>query len=125
MNLENGMTTQSASAINWIEKLATAEKDGIKQGRDRLGNQSLGFCCIGYGCHVGEISYHPRDKSSGAFQRSVGLLNINGMPLIGPSCVSMNDTKKWGFSDISAALQKDPSEYFIPSVAKSIKEHFA
>ena len=36
-------------AIQWIEKLMTAEQDGVKQGIGMLGDAELGYCCLGYG----------------------------------------------------------------------------
>jgi hypothetical protein len=127
MNLENGMTTQSASAINWLEKLATAEKDGIKQGKGKLGNADRGFCCLGYGCFVGNIPHRTTDGSNKKFQKSVGLMTATGLPDSGShgSCSSMNDDMEYSFSKISQVLQEYPHHYFIPEVAQSIKEHFA
>jgi hypothetical protein len=126
MNLENGMTTQSENAILWIEKLLTAEADGIKQGKRQLGDAERGFCCLGYGCFVTEIKYNPRLALSFEFRKGVGLIDSCGSSNVGrSSCASMNDSRGFTFPQIAEQLRDNASSYFIPSVSRSIKEHFA
>jgi hypothetical protein len=126
MNLENGMTTQSENAILWIEKLLTAEEDGIKQGKKILGSQEEGFCCLGYGCFVTNTEYKPHMPLSDYFQGVVGLKDECGKPSDGQySCVVMNDGKSFTFPQIAEQLRDNASSYFTPSVSRSIKEHFA
>jgi hypothetical protein len=116
---------QIKNAINWIEKLATAEKDGIKRGTRQLKSANGGFCCLGYGCFLGNIEYRPEASFSEDFTESVGLHDDMGTPISnGSSCVTMNDSLSLSFSEISAELKEYVSDYFIPEVAKGINEHF-
>jgi hypothetical protein len=120
------MTTQSENAILWIEKLLTAKADGIKQGELVLGSQKRGYCCLGYGCFVTNTEYNPFQPLSDHFQKVVGLKDECGKPSDGQySCVVMNDGKKFTFPQIAEQLRDNASSYFIPSVSRSIKEHFA
>jgi hypothetical protein len=128
MNLENGMTTQSENAILWIEKLLAAKKDGVKQLIGMLGNQGDGFCCLGYGCSVTGTDYSHRETGSKAFAAKTGLINRLGETTSGLDHYDLyylNDSEGWGFARIAKRLQKYPHQYFLPEVAKSIKEHFA
>jgi hypothetical protein len=128
MNLENGMTTKSANAILWIEKLLTAKEDGIKQCRGRLGNFKDGFCCLGYGCKISKIDYSHKGIDSESFKKKVGLLNVEGRTAndnIDFMLIRLNDEKRWGFARIANRLKKYPHLYFTPKVAQAIKEHFA
>ena len=118
--------TQINNAVLWIEKLMTADKDGIRQGARSLGDEELGFCCLGYGCFVTSTPYDPEHASSGEFQKAVGLKDEMGMSSgYGRSCVAMNDRDGFTFSQIALQLNTFPYEYFEPSVAQRIKEHFA
>ena len=120
--------TQIKNAVLWIEKLMTAEKDGIRQGARQLGDEELGFCCLGYGCFVTSTPYDPEHAFSEEFQKVVGLKDEMGMSMsskLGRSCVAMNDNDGFTFPQIALQLNTFPDEYFEPSVAKGIKEHFA
>jgi len=137
---------QIKAAIHWIEKLATAEKDGIKQGERILGSATKGYCCLGYGCVVSGLSFYVKASFSESLRKTVGLLTDEGMSFR-PSkegvffnmfgrpvnlmrkhdfCLPyLNDEKGYSFKKISKRLQKYPNQYFLPEVAKGIKEHFA
>jgi hypothetical protein len=122
------MTTRSANAILWIEKLLTAKADGIKQGQGKLGNSEDGFCCLGYGCEISKIDYNHGYTCSYAFKEKVGLLSVEGRTAnhnINFMLVELNDEQRWGFARIANRLKKYPHLYFIPKVAQSIKGHFA
>jgi hypothetical protein len=128
MNLENGMTTQSENAILWIEKLLTAKKDGIKQGKRKLGDKKSGYCCLGYGCAVTSTGFSSSKFDSKGLKKNTGLLYVDGLTKsknYSFMLVTLNDEKSWNFSQIAKRLQKYPHQYFIPKVAQSIKEHFA
>jgi predicted GNAT superfamily acetyltransferase len=118
--------TQIKNAVLWIEKLMTAEKDGVKQGRTILGDQEKGYCCIGYGCHVTQTFYDPSQALSSCFHGVVGLFDDCGNTLTnGYSCVAMNDARRFTFLQIAEQLTAAPFQYFHPDVAQGIKEHFA
>ena len=45
-------------AIVWIDTLATTN---VQQGRGRLGNSQMGYCCLGYGCKILDVKYNAKD----------------------------------------------------------------
>ncbi|GEM_PF-1728058 len=140
---------QIKAAILWLEDLMTATDRGIGQTKEELGNKAIGFCCLGRACVVTKIKYRGLTATSSALVGKVGLLSEVGAshyekiepPIteeddIGmlvsswtrrstPSCAQMNDKEGYSFKKISKRLQKYPNQYFLPEVAKGIKEHFA
>ncbi len=139
---------QGEYAILWLEKLMTAEEEGIKQATGQLGSKRWGYCCLGYGCSVTRTKFRSIEGVSLSFALKVGLLGTEGAAYVpkksapklevicgdlkasnwirkqNKACTSMNDTDGFSFKGISKRLQKYPHLYFIPEVAEQIKQHF-
>lgn len=116
---------QAKNAIEWIDGLA---ETNAKQGVAQLGDEELGFCCLGYGCKVLGVEYERVAGSSYAFQRSVGLRDADGTPLDSDNFIALiilNDEDGYTFEEISKVLKDDPWQYFDDEVAKVIEKHYA
>lgn len=49
-------------AIAWLEALKSGK---YKQGKGKLGNDEMGYCCWGLGCKLAKIDYDPTDGWNG------------------------------------------------------------
>lgn len=121
--------TQVANAITWIEAL-NSEK--YLQGKNRMGDAELGFCCWGLGCHVVEIPFKYSDGWNQVFAQHIGFLEESGVvhsEILDPkSCVSLadlNDNRDWTFKQIGDFLTKNAHFNFKSEVAEAIKQHFS
>jgi hypothetical protein len=114
------------SAYNWVNALFFATENGVKQGMGQLGNQEEGFCCLGFGCVLGEIDYQKAEGNSADFSASVGLHNILGIP-VNPkgsySLTEMNDAGE-SFKHIAKEMLRHPEEYFTGGVKTLLKPRF-
>lgn len=116
---------KAKNAIEWIDGLA---ETNAKQGVGSLGDEEMGFCCLGYGCKVLDLEYDRMESASYAFQRSVGLRDADGTTLDSDSSmtlISLNDEGGYSFKAISKVLKDDPWQYFDDEVAELIKKHYA
>lgn len=130
----NGTLThqkQAQNAIKWIDSLPQGKQAPDGQ-RSMLGNSELGFCCLGYGCHIFNIPYNYRDGNSSILASKVGLRTVLGKfrDNLQDNCyrksslVGLNDRTNAGFKGISKVMKNQPDLMFIPEVAKLIKEHY-
>lgn len=115
-------------AIKWLEALVSGE---YKQGKRKLGNAKIGYCCWGLACHIVKMRFNSNDgwqnelmykigfKTNGHLQKPVK--GVNGQEFI--SLSALNDNGGWTFEQIGKHLINHP-ENFELDVAKAIKEHF-
>ena len=125
---------KAKNAIKWIDTLATTK---LKQGKEQLGNEKSGFCCLGLGCHELDIPYDYDDGTNSDFMSSVGLkdkfgsfYNEDGLythlkvgTKVGDSLVCVNDFGA-RFKSIAKFLKKKPEYVFEEKVAIKIKKHY-
>jgi hypothetical protein len=114
---------QAENAIKWIDDLLVTT---AKQGECQLGDESIGFCCLGRGCHVLGIDYDSERGSSKKFRHSVGLLDRCGHSPV-PGCgslIHMNDIQKLTFAQIADHLIQNADAYFLDGVWQLIQEHY-
>jgi hypothetical protein len=114
------------NAYNWVNELFFATENGIEQGKSNLGNQEMGFCCLGFGCTVGEIDYVPSSAVSQEFAYSVGLWNDLGCPIDSDSkygLAAMNDSGE-SFKHIAKEMLERPEDYFTDGVETLLKPRF-
>lgn len=120
------------NAIKWITGLTHTK---LPQGKGRLGNNTEGFCCLGYGCSRLKIEFDEDDGSNDDFAEAVGLRSDIGKFYGGntvegkdgvyyDSLIELNDEAKFSFRKISTFLKKRADWIFEPEVAKGIKNHF-
>ena len=111
------------NALMWIESLDLPKGLAYPQGEDMLGNESMGFCCLGLQCHLSGNSYH-YDRSYPEYDANyVGLVNIDSSPVGGSPLPHLDDMNDGGvpFRGIASHLKKHPHEYFEEGVADYIK----
>jgi len=117
------------NAVKWIEALPSAKQPTKKIDRGRLGDETRGFCCLGVGCHVLDLSYDSNDGFSNAFVDAVGLLHEEGK-IINHSfykkntLAEVNDETNAGFKRIATFIKTKPQTVFTKEVAEGIKEHY-
>ena len=122
------MTQEGKKAITWIEELLSTEK---KQGRGKLGDEEVGFCCLGLGCNVLGIEHDTWAGQNKEFMEEVGLYGDQGQSRGSiyfpshPSLITLNDNNKKSFKFIGEHLIKHPRAYFIDSVANEVNEYFS
>ena len=117
--------TQKENAIKWIEALLSGK---YKQGKERLGDEEIGFCCLGLGCKVVGKEFHSLDEWDDNFHMHVGFMYANASlrePFYGKFNLALiNDRTSAGFKRIGKMLIKRADDQFIPEVAEAIKKHF-
>ena len=122
------------NAIKWITGLTHTK---LPQADGRLGNNTEGFCCLGYGCYRLKIEFDEDDADNSKFTKAVGLRSDIGKFYGGnyvedkdkegsiyDSLIELNDEAKFSFRKISTFLKKRADWIFEPEVAKGIKNHF-
>ena len=114
---------QSENAIKWIDDLLVTT---AKQGECQLGDENIGFCCLGRGCYVLGIDYDSERGSSRKFRDSVGLAHKDGSPtmLNFSTLIHMNDIQKLTFAQIADHLIQNADAYFLDGVWQLIQEHY-
>lgn len=143
-DFNNDSSYKAANAIKWIDGLSNTR---YKQGREQLGSQSLGFCCLGYGCQLLEVDYAINDGVSRDFKSRVGLLYSQGMftnedkfrndSKLSPSSewewgngigvqnlTGLNDQLGYSFNKISKFIKANIERLFEYDVAKLLKSHY-
>ena len=119
-----------ANAIKWIDGLLVTT---VKQGDGQLGNSEIGFCCLGYGCHVLDIVCRPTMGFSSTFAVNVGLRHEEGFfspPMfldVGSRCNSLsqlNDRGGWSFSQIAKFMIDRDFSMFEDDVAAQLVGHY-
>ena len=119
-----------ANAIKWIDGLLVTRH---KQGRKRLGNREVGFCCLGYGCHVIGIDYIPTMGFSRNFAVNVGLSHREGFLIpeeaarVGAdytTLADLNDRAGWSFNQIAKLMIRRNFSMFDGDVADKLVEHY-
>lgn len=124
---------KAKNAIKWIENLPNYKQPPI-WNRDRLGDANEGYCCLGAGCEILNISFNANDAVSYDLKQAVGLLEEEGHFIegaehrlfIGGSSLSLlNDETHAGFIEIADLMKKHPTWMFENEVAKIIAKHFA
>ena len=121
-------TEISNNAITWIDRLLVTR---FKQGKKHLGNKVSGFCCLGLGCYINEIHYHPGFGTNDEFAAAVGLISRAGLHQEDidfnndspRALTNLNDNGE-SFNFIAKAMKAEPEAYFTPEVAKIITEHY-
>ena len=117
------------NAIRWIDTLPSYKQAEFGQ-RSRLGNHSLGFCCLGAGCYELGIGYMVSSGGEIDFSESVGLMGVEGFFghgnfLFGQdSLTRLNDKTHAGFKRIANLLKTKPHWMFNPEVAELIAQHY-
>jgi|SRR5690606_14453919 len=114
------------NAIKWINELSTTTE---KQGKGQLGDDIIGFCCLGLGCSILGIDYHTYHETNSEFTESVGLITDEGYIYRSDynypySLADANDQEDWSFKKISEFLKSNPEKVFIKEVAEGIKKHY-
>ena len=122
------------NAIIFIDELDTTDK---KQGKGRLGNDEMGYCCLGIGCKVLETkNYDPNQGSSHELAEMSGLYSSFGsyIKLDGNATndrvtgreglVCLNDGLKYTFKQIAERLRTHPRRYFKGTVGAMIAKHY-
>lgn len=116
------------NAIKWLEALVSGK---YLQGKRKLGNAKMGYCCWGLACHVSNMRFDAHDgwqnelmykigfKTNGYLQKPVK--GVDGVEYSGLG--RLNDLGGWTFDQIGKHLINHP-ENFEPEVAKAIKAHF-
>lgn len=118
---------QLKNAIKWIEALLSGE---YKQARGFLGSENSGFCCWGLGCHIVDLSYHPKQMWNNSFNEYVGFRNNEGRVYKDNTAYSyvvlsdLNDNENWTFEQIGKLLIKHSNPTFNNFVAAGITKHF-
>lgn len=126
---------QAKNAIKWIDTLPSYPQ--AKQQRGKLGDEKMGFCCLGAGCRELGIDYHPNSGTSLEFRTEVGLKTVVGgftestdagcyerMYYDQTSLTEVNDATHAGFKRIANLLKTHPEWMFKPEVAKLIRSHY-
>ena len=118
-----------ANAIKWIDGLLVTT---VKQGERELGNKETGFCCLGYGCHILDVSYKEGNSYSERFARKVGL--GSKVALFSPperiggcryySLTELNDSSGMNFSQIAKFMISRDFSMFEDDVAAGLVEHY-
>lgn len=121
---------QIANAVYWIDKLPEGKQAPI-DFRGYLGNETKGFCCLGFGCHVLNVPYDYGAGISHKFQQAVGLITQSGSftegaePFYKEYALSViNDHTNAGFKRISQLMRKHPEYMFTTAVAAGIRKHY-
>ena len=119
-----------ANAIKWIDGLLVTR---YKQGKNMLGNKEIGFCCLGYGCHILDIDYSYAMGFNSDFAENVGLNHEEGLFLPsepsgrGVPCSSiggLNDQAGWTFNQIAKFMISRDFSMFEDNVAGKLVEHY-
>lgn len=112
-------------AIVWIDALLNTK---LKQGKRKLGNKSIGFCCLGLACHVNNINFFADNIFLSKEQKEkIGLISKYGESISKDSpksLIFLNDNNNFSFPQIAKILIKHPESYFVPEVAKLIRNHY-
>lgn len=111
------------NALMWIESLDLPKGLAYPQGERVLGNESMGFCCLGLQCHLSGNSYSYHWNYPGYEENYVGLVSACSFPVAGsdlPPLANMND-EGVSFREIASHLKKHPHEYLEEGVADYIK----
>lgn len=119
---------QIKNAIKWIDGLISTE---VKQGIGALGNDSYGFCCLGFGCNLLGVKYDPTAGNSVEFATEVGLKTVVGTfektvinEITVSSLAQLNDLAGYSFKEIAAFIISELGDLFEPEVAKGLFEHY-
>ena len=73
MNKEQGPISTHQQALNARHWLGTLLTTRYPQGKGRLGDAGLGYCCLGVGCKILDVPYHYDSGFSTLFSANVGL----------------------------------------------------
>ena len=95
---------QKADCLLWFDELNTTT---LKQGRQHLGDEEIGFCCMGIGARMFNICFSSGAGYSVVFQKHLGLLQASEMEI-----AVLNDTEKLSFPEIAKRLRANPEKYF-------------
>lgn len=122
------------NAVKWIDGLIDGD---FKKGIGKLGNEKMGYCCLGAGCKILNIPYRPTFEVSKVFQKNVGLTGVDGEFKEHPdseffyheisgrsSLVDLNDNTNKSLADIGKFIKKNANHLFIKDVATGIIEHY-
>jgi len=71
------------NALMWIESMDLPKGLAYPQGEGVLGNESMGFCCLGLQCHLSGNNYSHHWSYPGYEENYVGLVNIDSSPVGG------------------------------------------
>ena len=121
---------QAKNAIRWIDTLPSY-KQARKGSRGMLGDENIGFSCLGAGCEELGIKHWSESIYSRGFGVATGLRNLMGLfegsnSYYGEYSLSgVSDYTNAGFKRISKLLKTHPDWMFKPEVAKLIKEHYS
>ena len=118
-----------ANAIKWIDGLLVTT---VKQGDGQLGNSEIGFCCLGYGCHVLDVDYQANEDYSNPFAVEVGLKKDNARfappESIGDSAyyslADLNDSGKLSFNQIAKFMINRDFSMFEDEVSDKLVKHY-
>ena len=127
MSLDISKRKQSTNAVKWINALLSGN---YKQGKHKLGDEQMGFCCWGLGCHIVKMNYEPNSGWDNSFAEYVGFSESDG--ILGDnlyfyklnSLPAINDDTKAGFKRIGKMLIDTADKNFAPHVARAIKKYY-
>jgi hypothetical protein len=124
--MEVSIQEQKENAVKWIEALLHGEH---KQGKSKLGNKKIGFCCWGLGCYIVDLPYRSYEGWNDFFYKHVGFNSQYG--IISPSFYNetslarINDNTDAGFKRIGKYLIKHAKTNFNKEVAEHITNYFS
>lgn len=116
---------QAVNAITWLEALLSGK---YKQGKSKMGNEVIGFCCWGLGCKVVGVESSFSQLWNDDFYNHVGFWEQNGhlkAEFYGKSNLAeINDNTKAGFKRIAKFLIRTADLHFNEYVANEITARF-
>ena len=126
---------QIENSIRWIAALSSNKHS---QGKSILGDEKLGFCCLGLACHINGFDYEPKNPwLSHRNMEELGLENKMGKAIVGSrlafsgnarmyfSLVDANDDAGLTFPEIAEVIIENAEYLFIPEVAKGVTDYFS
>lgn len=112
------------NAINWIEALLSGK---YPQGKYKLGDDKIGYCCWGLGCKIVNLGYSPSQGWNMELNKHIGFINNTGnlhTNLLDFSALHQANDNGVSFYSIARHLVLHADEQFEHEVAVAVKEHF-
>jgi len=97
----------------WLQMLETTD---LPQGKKRLGNARIGYCCLAIACLALGIEFSSADKLLPIeAEKRLKTRSPSGRRedrLDECSLVDLNDARGFSFKQIAAAVRAEPEQYF-------------